>query len=147
MDSATDTIDECTSYIDEQERKNRENKDTSHAASIKEGKKRREDCHYQRRLVEFSIDERRAKELCEKVGNMVNANEHTETPGGGHFTLVNRIDVRTKVHGENMRIRGREIPISKRLGFFHKVIRVGGDVIKLLLALCVLSLEIARFQG
>ena len=83
LDSATDTIDECTSYIDEQERKNRENKDTSHAASIKEGKKRREDCHYQRRLVEFSIDERRAKELCEKVGNMVNANEHTETPGGG----------------------------------------------------------------
>ena len=79
LDTAEDAIDECTLFLDSRDFDDQEEVRKADEALIEAEKKRRSDSQYQRAQIEVSIDERVAKDLCQKINDVVVNDEVTST--------------------------------------------------------------------
>ena len=74
-DKATDAIDECMVFVEDLERKEHEGDQQANEAALQEEQKHKVDVQYQRYLTEVAIDERIAKDLCQKVHTTVSEDD------------------------------------------------------------------------
>ena len=75
LDNSADVKDECEEFIEEREKQHLEEENKVSAVTQKEEEKLRNTGLYIRRLAEVSIDERVAKDVCQKVQTLVEQNE------------------------------------------------------------------------
>ena len=79
LDNSVDAIDECMAFIEDKERQQRDREDEISTESLKQEEKRKSETRYQNCIAELSLDERMAKDLCQKINIL--AHEELYTTG------------------------------------------------------------------
>ena len=89
LDKVADVVDEATIFIEDKEFKQHEEERLSSEMSYTIDEKRKVDIQYQRCVTEVSIDERIAKDLCQKVEKITAENVLTITK---HVLMKTHLD-------------------------------------------------------